>query len=61
MRPIMSSCDDCGKVTEARLLDAVLLKDDESEASSQAYCKDCWPKHKRVAHDEWRPMWGEDK
>lgn len=50
------NCDDCKRRLPARLLDAVLLSEDESEASTEAYCERCWPRHKKIAHDEWRPI-----
>lgn len=48
-------CDDCGRLYDIGLLDAVLLDVDGNDASEKIYCKQCWPKHKIVADDMWRP------
>ena len=55
-QPDMSPCDDCGKLTDHRLLDAVLLDKEGNTASGNAYCATCWPKHQRVADDKWRSL-----
>lgn len=53
-----SNCDGCKQRFPARLLDAVLLDQEGNEASAEAYCKTCFPKFKRFACDEWRPLYG---
>ncbi len=54
----LSKCDGCGQLTDANLLDAVLLDPDGNQASDQAYCRWCFPKFVRVAHDTWQSNYG---
>jgi hypothetical protein len=48
------ACSDCGRVMSANLLDAVLLDPDGNDASAEAYCRQCWPRHRVVDGDRWR-------
>lgn len=45
------ACDDCQKQFHMDLLDCVLLDEEGSLTSEEFYCRDCWPKHKKVSYD----------
>lgn len=55
MRIEFSRCDGCGERHPSGRLDAVLLDEEGSAASDEAYCRRCFPSFAKVAGDRWRP------
>lgn len=51
-----SACDRCGKHFAHTELDAVFLAEDMSVASSEAYCRKCFPKMRIFQWDQWKSL-----
>ncbi len=51
-----SPCDGCGRLIDARLLDAVMLDPEGNRCSEEAYCRACHPEHVTIPGDVWRPL-----